>query len=72
MTESEVWKTGKDSKKNTTRHGPIPSLDMAPMTKVFQVKDPALLDQLRVGDKIKFQAEKFGGQYTVIRAELAK
>ncbi len=62
----------KDAKKLTIRHGPIQSLDMPPMTMVFQVKDPALLDKVNAGDKIKFSAEKIGGAYTVTAIEPVK
>ena len=72
MTEGEVRKMGKDWNKITIKHGPIPSLDMPPMTMVFQVKDPALLDQVKAGDKILFVAEKTGGRYIVTHVEPAK
>ena len=42
------------------------------MTMVFQVKDPAMLNQVKAGDKVKFQAEKIGGAFTVTRIEPAK
>lgn len=45
---------------------------MPAMTMVFQVKDPAMLDQVRTGDKVKFQAEKLGGTLTVTRIEAAR
>ena len=32
---------------------------------VFRVGNPALLDNLAVGDKVKFDAAKVGGNYTV-------
>ena len=72
LAEGEVRKVDKEAKKITLRHGPIPSLDMPAMSMVFQVKDPALLDQVKTGDKIRFEAEKIGGQYTVTRIELVK
>ena len=72
LTEGEIRKVDKDTKKITVKHGPIQNLDMPAMTMVFQVKDPAMLDQLKAGDKINFAAEKIGGQYTVIRVEAAK
>jgi Cu/Ag efflux protein CusF len=31
------------------------------------VKDPAMLDQVKAGDKVKFQAEKVGDQYVVTK-----
>ena len=38
---------------------------MPAMTMVFQVKDPALLDKVKAGDKVKFEAQKLGGAFTV-------
>jgi Cu/Ag efflux protein CusF len=72
LSDGEVRKVDKDAKKITIRHGPIPSLDMPPMTMVFQVKDPALLDQVKAGDKVRFSAESIGGQYVVTRIEPVK
>src|SRR4029450_3561940 len=68
----EVRKVDKDAKKLTIRHGPLPQLDMpTPMTMVYQVNDPALLDQVKPGDKIQFATEKQGGAYVVTRIEPA-
>jgi Cu(I)/Ag(I) efflux system protein CusF len=67
--DGEVRKVDKDAKKITIKHGPMQSLDMPPMTMVFQVKDAALLDQVKAGDKVKFHAEKLGGAFTVTRIE---
>jgi Cu/Ag efflux protein CusF len=47
------------------------NLDMPPMTMVFQVQDPSVLETLKAGDKIKFSAEKIGGAYIVTRLEPA-
>ena len=65
LADGEVRKIDKENKKVTLRHGEIKSLDMPSMTMVFQVKDAALLDQVKVGDKVKFQAEKSGSNYVV-------
>jgi Cu(I)/Ag(I) efflux system protein CusF len=70
--DGEVRKVDKDAKKLTIRHGRIPNLDMPPMTMVFQVKDPAMLDQVKTGDKIRFSAERVGGALTVTVLEPAK
>jgi len=73
LADGEVRKVDKDAKKLTIRHGPLPSLDMpTAMTMVYQVKDPAFLDHVKAGDKIRFSAEKIRGQVTVIRIEPAK
>lgn len=72
MTDAEVKKVDAANGKLTLKHGEIRNLDMPPMTMVFAVKDPAVLSNLQVGDKVKFQAEKVGGKFTVTAIELAK
>ena len=72
LADGEVRRVDREAKKITLRHGPIPNLDMPPMTMVFQVKDAALLDKAKPGDKVRFSAEKAGGQYVVTRIEPAQ
>jgi Cu/Ag efflux protein CusF len=69
LTDGEIRRVDKEAKKLTIKHGPIANLDMPAMTMVFQVKDAAMLDQVKAGDKVKFRAEKDGGQYTVTKIE---
>jgi Cu(I)/Ag(I) efflux system periplasmic protein CusF len=71
LTDGEVRRVDKSAAKITLRHGEIKSLEMPPMTMVFQVKDPGLLDKLKVGDKVKFRAEKSGSSYIVTAIEAA-
>jgi Cu/Ag efflux protein CusF len=59
----------KEARKLTIKHGPIVHLDMPAMTMVFQVKDPAMLDQVKAGDRVRFAADKIDGAYTVTRIE---
>lgn len=72
LAEGEVRKVDKDAKKITIKHGPLESLDMPSMTMVFQVADPAMLEAVKAGDKVRFQAEKKGGAFTVTKLETAK
>jgi Cu(I)/Ag(I) efflux system protein CusF len=72
MAEGEVRKIDKGAKKITLKHGPIPSIDMPAMTMVFPVKDPALLDKAKPGQKVKFQAEMISGTATVTQIEPMK
>ena len=65
MTEGEIRKVDLESKKVTIKHGEIKNLDMPGMTMVFQVKDPAMLDKIKAGDKVKFSAEKSNGAIVV-------
>ena len=71
MTEGEVRRVDKDARKITIKHEPLQNLDMPAMTMVFQVKEPAMLELVKAGDKIKFQAEKVEGAYTVTKIERA-
>jgi Cu/Ag efflux protein CusF len=71
MSDGEVRRVDKDANTLTLRHGPLVNLGMPAMTMVFQVKDPALLDKVKVGDKVKFQAEKISGGYSVTHVEAA-
>ena len=72
LSDGEVRKVDKDAKKITIKHGPLQGLDMPAMTMVFQVADPAMLEQVKAGDKVKFQAEKIGGGYRVTQIQPAK
>lgn len=68
--QGEVRKVDKEAQKITVRHGPLPELDMpAAMTMVYRVKDPAMLESVRAGDKIRFRAEKINGIYTLTAVE---
>lgn len=69
MSEGEVRKIDKDAGKLTLKHGELKNLQMPAMTMVFRVKDPAMLDAVKVGDKVSFVAEKVGGQFTVVKIE---
>ena len=72
MAEGEIRKVDMDSKKITIKHGEIKNLDMPGMTMVFQVKDPALLEKAKVGEKVRFKAEKVGGAIVVTDIQAAK
>ncbi len=72
MSDGEVRKVDKETGKLTLKHGPIPNLDMPEMTMVFRVKDPAMLDLVKAGDRIRFSADRVGGQFTVTKIEPVK
>ena len=72
LAQGEVKKVDKDAGKVTIKHGPLTTLDMPPMTMVFRVKDPAMLDKVKAGDKIRFKAEKVGGNFTVTEYQPAE
>lgn len=70
--EGEVKKVDRSAGKVTIKHGPLAALDMPAMTMVFRVKDAAMLDQVKVGDSIRFKADKVEGAYTVTEYQAAR
>ena len=72
MTTGEVKKIDREAGKLTLKHGDIKNLDMPGMTMVFQVKDAALLDKVKAGDKVNFTAEKADGGIVVTAIEAVK
>jgi Cu/Ag efflux protein CusF len=69
MSHGEIKKVNKAAGKLTIKHGPLENLGMGAMTMVFKAKDPAMLDQVGVGDKIDFVAEDIGGALTVTKLQ---
>ncbi len=72
LVDGEVRKIDLANKKITLRHGEIKSVSMPPMTMVFQVTDAALLDNIKVGDKVRFAAEKGTSGFVVTQIQLAQ
>jgi Cu/Ag efflux protein CusF len=69
----EVKKIDEGAGKITLKHGAAKSLGMDEgMTMVYRVKDPAMLKQVKVGDKVTFEAEEAASGYTVTKLEKAK
>jgi len=73
LAEGKVTKIDESTGKVTLQHGPIKKFDMEEgMTMVFRVQDPALLKGVKVGDKVKFEADRVNGQFTVTKLEKSK
>ena len=69
----EVRKIDESAGKITLKHGPIKSLGMDEgMTMVFRVKDPTMLKQVVVGDKVRFEAESAEAGITVTKIQKTK
>ncbi|MBT9595838.1 MAG: copper-binding protein [Vitreoscilla sp.] len=64
-TEGEIKKVDPATAKVTIRHGEIKNLEMPAMTMVFRARTPSLLDGLKAGDRVDFDADKIDGQYVV-------
>lgn len=69
--EGVVRKIDKDAGKITIRHGPIAGLDMPAMSMVFRAKKAALLDKVKVGDKVRFGVLHDKGAFFVTGIEAA-
>lgn len=74
MVNGEVKKIDEAAGKVTLKHGPIKNLDMDEdgMTMVFRVQDPAMLKQVKVGDKVRFEAERATGGITITKLQKSK
>lgn len=73
LIEGQVVKVDTSVGNITIKHGPIKKLDMDQgMTMVFHAQDAGLLNGVKAGDKIKFDAESVNGQYTVTKIEKTK
>ena len=65
MASGEVTKLDRANARVTLKHGEIKHLDMPPMTMVYRVRPPQLLDGVAVGDRVRFAAERVDGNYTI-------
>jgi Cu(I)/Ag(I) efflux system periplasmic protein CusF len=65
LSDGEVRRINREAGKVTLRHGPLTNLDMPAMTMVFTAADPALLDGLKEGDKVRFTADRKDGSFVV-------
>jgi len=69
----KVKKIDEGAGKITLKHGPAINLGMNEgMTMVYRVKDPAMLKQVKVGDKVKFEAENADGGFKVTKIQKSK
>src|ERR1700694_942843 len=74
MATGEVKKIDQTAGKITLKHGPITNLDMTDenMTMVFRVQDPAMLKQVKVGEKVRVAAERGTSGITITKIEKSK
>ncbi|MDQ2987718.1 MAG: copper-binding protein [Pseudomonadota bacterium] len=72
MSHGEIKKVDKDAGKLTIKHGELKNLGMPGMTMVFKVRDPAMLEKVKQGDKVRFVADTVGGALTLTSIEAEK
>lgn len=68
----EVKKIDRETGKITLRHEEIANLNMAAMTMVFRAGSPTMLDQVKVGDKVTFSADRVNGAITLVQLQKAQ
>ncbi|MDZ4792126.1 MAG: copper-binding protein [Hyphomicrobiales bacterium] len=72
MVAGEVTKIDQATGHITIKHGPIKKFDMDGMTMSFKAGDPAMLTQVKPGDKIQFSPDTVNGKFTVTKIEKTK
>ena len=73
LIDGTITKVDTSAGKITIKHGPMKKFDMEDgMTMVFRAQDPAMLQAVKAGDKIKFDAENVNGQFVVTKIEKRK
>lgn len=71
MIDGVVRKIDQENSKITIRHEEIKSLDMPPMTMVFQVRSQSMLDKVQVGETVKFVVIQEGGKLVITELKSA-
>ena len=72
MSDGEIKKVDKEAGKLTIKHGELKNLGMGAMTMVFKAQDPAMLNQVKQGDKVRFVANMVNGVLTVSTITVVK
>jgi Cu(I)/Ag(I) efflux system protein CusF len=73
IVQGEVKAIDTSARMVTLKHGPIKSLGMdMDMTMMFHVVEPAMLKELKTGDRVTFQADNVNGRLTVIAIQKSK
>lgn len=72
LSEGGIQKVDKDTGKLTIKHGPLNNLGMPAMTMAFKVQDPAMLDQVKVGEQVRFRAERANGSLVITKLQVSK
>jgi Cu/Ag efflux protein CusF len=73
MINGQVTRVDEPAGKITIKHGPMPKFQLDEgHTMVFRAQDPEMLKQVRAGDRIRFEADRVNGQFTVTKIQKAK
>jgi Cu/Ag efflux protein CusF len=69
FTRGTVKEIKADQEKVTIIHEELANLDMPAMTMVFNVADPAMLDEMSEGSDILFVADRVRGKLTIVEIQ---
>ena len=72
LVDATVDRVLRESDEIVLDHGDLPNLAMPAMTMAFDVGNKKMLDRVKPGDKIRFQAEVVKGRPTITHLELAR
>lgn len=72
LADATVERVLRESGELVLDHGDLPNLAMPAMTMAFDVGNRKMLDVVKPGDKIRFQAEVVKGRPTITHLELAR
>lgn len=71
LTDAVVKKIDRKRAKVTLQHGDIPDV-MPAMTMAYRLKDARRIDDIHVGDHVRFALDKVGDDYIVIHLEVVR
>jgi Cu(I)/Ag(I) efflux system protein CusF len=72
VVKAQVVKVDATRGKVTLKHAPIKSIKMEAMTMPFKVKDAAMLEALKAGDKVTFSVAVMDDELVVTHIQVAK
>src|SRR5262249_13149039 len=73
LADGQVVKIDPAAGKITIKHGPLKQFGMDEgMTMAYRAADPAMLNAVKPGDKVKFAPDRVNGQFTVTKIERAR
>jgi Cu/Ag efflux protein CusF len=72
LVAGEVKKIDKPQSRIMLRHDEIKQFDMPPLTGTYKVSDPAMLERVHVGDRVRFSLDRVNNQYTITRIDVVK
>lgn len=70
--DGEIREVNLEMSELTIKHGPFEGIEMGGMTMIFPVKDKAILDKVKTGDRVNFTVLMEGGELVVTGIEVRR